>query len=1321
MEVIYGFFQILALFLTTLWFFTWLCERRSDTGWLFERRRQLAVRWIARRKRSRVGLQSDSNDEMDKLVDGVRDRQHDSNAVSYYGADLKNNFVFVEINYRQRNHAEVSLFLGLEDGRTYELADHPNTVTYDFGTSSWSAAGLKISVLESGRRARIIFNGLLRKGNRSDINRDSDADVEHVCFNCIFVANARPISLEQFWTSDLRAGALAQSSWKKSKWQQLIDKLNIDEIDQYGSLVGQLTFENSSSVELYLRGVRQCCWGKCDAVHYDKRICITGFDAMGVQFRLNLADFKDGLKNVKFGHVKDPTDNLHPITAINFDEKRFFGRFDNGFNEYSIDFTAGGKKYEAIVQLHRRNQRTLYGGYPWDSQYYYCNFELKLNDVQGVGMIQLWKPYSGACPVTVPSIKRFVKARQPDEIPQVYTLSFEDSRCQNESLVGGKGASLAELTSIETSKFVVPKGFCVTAHALESHIKYHAKLEEAIDEFVTICSSGKIGNLREYCQSIVELMENTPVLHTVQNEILDSLKSLEYSDRQVMYAVRSSAVGEDSEDTSAAGQNSTFLGIKESGQVVKYVAHCWASLYTHQSVEYRRQHGMPIRAAMGVCVQQMVDAEAAGVMFTRHPITGNPKEILITSNYGLGEAVVSALVDPDTLMIERSRSDTLSLKSSTIGKKSQKVSLTSDGGTHCLGLSRHERDELSVSLELAMRLAHVGVSLDKLYGAPRDIEWAVVKDQVYLLQSRPVTALDTWTDFELTHELGSGVPSDYDIFTFANVGEVLSTAITPLTMSSVVHGLNISTETNLHRKAVEKLYTTHMFISNMRCTLNYMNLLFRFVEEKISLSNRVTEIAVCGRSILTLEIHERIKKRNGVMNLSARLNLTKQMLTDLWKNLETVERAENVVAQYKKKQESLKGRKRSTKEMYKMLEEAIKELTAVGVSHSHTSKCSIFYQVLMMSILSEGSEELSMEHYSDIALLLGSCSDVISAQVPVVLKEITRTIRESGVGEQFKSLEPTEAMDWLKVNCPKAHEQVLNFVKVHGHRGIEEFDLITETWGMKPEKFLATIQSMLKTKSDIEEGSSKDLTAAETVARLKTPRKSSTRFVLRMLLPATRKAVARRETTKALLIEMVHNLRMGYRRLAERLANEGRLPDPSLIFFLTHNELAELLDKPAPALIRKAVRRRKIRPKLLGYKYHEINYGLPRPVELTKLDAPRGTGVRVQGTSVCNGEVTGRACVALTLEEAAGIQSGDILITNATDIGWSPYFPLLGGVVTELGGLISHGAVVAREYGLPCIVGVENATRIFKTGDTVTLNGYTGSIEIVETDVKEAP
>lgn len=190
---------------------------------------------------------------------------------------------------------------------------------------------------------------------------------------------------------------------------------------------------------------------------------------------------------------------------------------------------------------------------------------------------------------------------------------------------------------------------------------------------------------------------------------------------------------------------------------------------------------MPIKAAMGVCVQQMVDAEAAGVMFTRHPITGNPKEILITSNYGLGEviryiifsmsiqyinrtipnytikklqAVVSALVDPDTLIIERSRTDTLSLKSSTIGKKSQKVGITSDGGTHCLGLSRQESDQLSVSLDLAMRLADIGVSLDKLYGAARDIEWAVVKDQVYLLQSRPVTALDAWTDFELTHELG---------------------------------------------------------------------------------------------------------------------------------------------------------------------------------------------------------------------------------------------------------------------------------------------------------------------------------------------------------------------------------------------------------------------------------------------------------------------------------------------------------------------------------------------------------------------------------------
>ena len=221
---------------------------------------------------------------------------------------------------------------------------------------------------------------------------------------------------------------------------------------------------------------------------------------------------------------------------------------------------------------------------------------------------------------------------------------------------------------------------------------------------------------------------------------------------------------------------------------------------------------------------------------------------------------------------------------------------------------------------------------------------------------------------------------------------------------------------------------------------------------------------------------------------------------------------------------------------------------------------------------------------------------------------------------------------------------------------------------------------------------------ADTVNALRSPHNRSTRWALRFLLPYSREAVARRETAKSLLIEMTHYIRLVYLKMADILLKEGKLPSRELIFYLTTWEMEEIIKGPSPSLIRKAQKRKKLWPVLQKQKYKEINYGMPKPVENPEIKVTTSDGVKVQGTAVCNGIVTSRACVALTLEEASNVLPGDILITHATDIGWSPYFPMLGGVVTELGGLISHGAVVAREYGLPCIVSAEDATYLFKTG-----------------------
>lgn len=215
---------------------------------------------------------------------------------------------------------------------------------------------------------------------------------------------------------------------------------------------------------------------------------------------------------------------------------------------------------------------------------------------------------------------------------------------------------------------------------------------------------------------------------------------------------------------------------------------------------------------------------------------------------------------------------------------------------------------------------------------------------------------------------------------------------------------------------------------------------------------------------------------------------------------------------------------------------------------------------------------------------------------------------------------------------------------------------------------------------------------------------------IRFFLPRCQAFVELREKTKSQLIAYIHELRKAYCYLAEKMQAEGLLPDMDLIFYLSHQEIGVILnDRSRSDLIGKAIRRRRLFPEWKKLRFDEFHWGVIKP-QVNDQDVIDPNNVRVIGTPVCEGKITGRACVVKTFAEVSKIKAGDILITYSTDVAWSPYFPILSGVCTELGGLISHGAVVAREYGLPCIVGATKATTIISDGDEICMDANTGII-----------
>ncbi|XP_012151249.2 rifampicin phosphotransferase isoform X1 [Megachile rotundata] len=1226
-----------------------------------------------------------------------KDEEVSNNSVLFYGTDQKGNCLFIKFSHRKFQLAEVSLQLNTSDGQLYVLPNYPDTTLINGLNQEWTAGGLKIEFLEFQKRWRIVYNGMLRNLARG--GECSSDNIEHVRLNFLFIANIYPLRWPEDWSSKLHADALAREPWNL-EWTNKIKLFANRGFDQMGSMIGQVTYKGASVSTMYLRGLHQHRWGK-DEFHESATLFVVM--PLGDIYYLGVGTTKQSFPRIHFGQFRHSNDEEYQIDTMDFRLSDFTRDNFNSSSTYKLGFEARGTEYNIVVS--GSDPITFYHGQPWNWQNKIATVKLEVNGKSGTGLIQLWSPYSGPCDTKVP--KQLELLKQPNTSVQKsnYVIYFNDEKCRNENIVGGKGFSLAVLTSIEDAQFVVPKGFCVTIFALELQLHAHKELQKIIRDIEDVSVGIKDGDLQRYCNEAMDIIQSTPLIEKVRNAILKAIENLESEDddKSPRYAIRSSAVGEDSEETSAAGQNSTYLGVRGTENIIKCIAMCWASLFSYQSVNYRKQHGMFIKTSMGVCVQKMINPDTAGVMFTRHPTTGDPSNIIITANYGLGETVVSASVEPDTIVVHKSWDNKLTVQSSTVGNKNEKM-LASDDGVVSVKLNNQESKTICLSDSVALRLAAIGINLETLFGSARDIEWAVIDEQIYLLQARPITTLYTWTEFELIHELDSGVPSDVDINVFGNVGEVFPNPISPLSISVLPSVFN-----EVFNRGIQTKNQICFNMFGMRATINYYATFLQKPVGKITLLNKVIDIAVNGKVVLTPELHKIVCEKNGLAAPGFQIRAIFKMAREAIQNSAIERMAKVTCKKFNLKAEDFNTAYSLYNEIVQQLEDTYKPIVDY---HTHASRVSITYQIMAMALLTSGYTDIVPEHFSDIALLFGSSNDIVGTKILTSLKKFITRIKENKKDEEFRKVEPTNGIDWLKINCPSAAEELDNFLKEHGHRCIQEMDFISEPWSLRPENLIATLQTMIVTPEA--NTSTKTFSVDETVALLKTPKSPVSKWLLRKITPFCRKAVARREITKSIFVNIIHTLRLAYKRLGKLMVLEEYLPSEDLIFFLTNEEIEQILSHRNATLVQKAYRRKRVFPKLKEYIYPEFNTGMVLPIK-ENLDVPISDGnVKIEGTSVYSGSILGRACVITDVSEAKTIQHGDILITYSTDIAWSPYFSLLSGIVTELGGLISHGAVIAREYGLPCIIGAKMATRLFQTGDTVLLQADIGTLQLVK-------
>ncbi|XP_014681606.1 PREDICTED: putative phosphoenolpyruvate synthase [Priapulus caudatus] len=309
---------------------------------------------------------------------------------------------------------------------------------------------------------------------------------------------------------------------------------------------------------------------------------------------------------------------------------------------------------DCTVTVEKKQEQILYAGDKWSVRIHEQFTDVTINGIKGWGVTDYMYRHHGLCAAIPQQSVPMLKETVGEEINNsALTLDFTNPACASSQLVGGKGMQLALLTQL-TGKFLVPRGFCMTVAAYKHHLNDNKTLTACIKELEDVAYQKKEGSIQELSKTTVESFTKTKLSTSLETDVAKQLNDL-FSDewKQKTFAVRSSAVGEDGGEASFAGQMETFLGVAGIKEICHAIVKCWASSFTQQAVEYRRNHGQVVAADVGVCVQEMVKADAAGVLFTRDPVSGNPGVMSINVSYGIGEAVSSGVTEPDTIFLHR--------------------------------------------------------------------------------------------------------------------------------------------------------------------------------------------------------------------------------------------------------------------------------------------------------------------------------------------------------------------------------------------------------------------------------------------------------------------------------------------------------------------------------------------------------------------------------------------------------------------------------------------------------------------------------------------
>jgi phosphoenolpyruvate synthase/pyruvate phosphate dikinase len=860
-----------------------------------------------------------------------------------------------------------------------------------------------------------------------------------------------------------------------------------------------------------------------------------------------------------------------------------------------------------------------------------------------------------------------------------YVLGFREIGQTQVAVVGGKGAHLGELSRIEGLR--VPAGFCVTTDAFRRMMAEAPSIDDRLDRLMHLEPDDREA-IRTLSAEIRGTLEGIVIPEDLAAAITRPLARL---GEQAAYAVRSSATAEDLPTASFAGQQDTYLNVVGPAAILRHVTRCWASLFTERAVTYRLRNGLDHRKVhMAVVVQRMVLPQAAGILFTADPVTGNRKVASVEASFGLGEVLVSGLVNADVYKVRDGE-----VVARAIATKQLAIYTSPAGGTQEQAIEPDRQDEPALTDAQVVRLAQLGRRIEAHFGRPQDIEWCLGDDGFQIVQSRPITTL-----FPIP------AAGDRENHVYISVGhqQMMTDAMKPL-------GLSLWQLT-----AGRPMYEAggRLFVDVTR--------------ELASPASRAVLMELAGRSdpLIGDALQTVLERGDFIRSLpdegpggAPAGGAPAPIETDPTIVAELIGRSQASIAAMKRD-----IRTKSGSALLDFILADIQELRRILFDpRSH--------QVIMAGM------EATWWLNDQLQAWLGekNAADTLTQSVPhnvtsemgLALLDVADVIRPHP--EVVTFLQHVEDEDFLDemarlAGGREARDAILAWLDEYGMRCVGEIDITRPRWGERPTTLVPLILGNIKNfepgagkrsfESGRQEARKKEKELLERLHALPDGERKAEEA--KRMIDRVRTFIGYREYPKYAMVSRYFVYKQALLEEAERLVQAHVVRDEEDIFYLTFQELHDV------------VRTNRVDDQLISQRKDAFgSYQALTPPRVLTSDGEVITGAyrreglpagALVGLPVSAGTIEGRARVILDMAEA-DLEAGDILVTAYTDPSWTPLFVAIKGLVTEVGGLMTHGAVIAREYGLPAVVGVEHATQLIRDGQRIRVQGTDGYVEIL--------